>query len=93
MNLNTSVQLGFKHFYLLPFTYPIAFGCRRGAVDFNIIRFHRSLSRVARIASSIPRLVHSTILSCHCVLGRPLLLLPSMDPCKIVLDREFDRDT
>ena len=75
------------------FTYPMAFGCRRGAVDFNTIRFHRYLSRVARIASSIPRLVHSTILSCHCVLGRPLLLLPSMDPCKIVLYIEFARDT
>ena len=81
-------------YYLLPFTYPIAFGCRRGAVDFNTIRFHRSLSRVVRIASSIPRLVHSTILSCHSsVLDRPLLRLPSMDPCKIVLDIEFYRDT
>ena len=43
-------------------TYPIAFGCRRGAVEFHITFLHPSLLIVALIAFTISEIKYNTIL-------------------------------
>ena len=72
------------------FIFPIAIGCRRGAVDFLTIFFHHSLFFGLNMASSNTRSVHSAILTCHCILCLPLLLLPSILPWRSILDIVFD---
>ena len=67
-------------FFTFTFTYSIAFGCRRGAVDFITIFFHPSLFSAALIALFMSRPVHFTILSCHCIFGLPRRLIPSIEP-------------
>ena len=76
MKIN-KVQASLIHIvFFLPFTYPIAFGCRRGVVDVITIFFHPSLFSAALIALFILRPVHFTILFCHCIFGLPRLLIP-----------------
>ena len=70
----------YTNIYLFTFTYPIAFRCRRGAVDFVTNCVHPSLFSAALIALFISIPVHFSILSCHCIFGLPRLLLPSIEP-------------